>query len=282
MMPHPPIDPSVLGCLVTGFAKGGTTLLKDVLVQTTDMVARFEGGLLLAESPAAGIPEPHAGNLAAAWKPAPDFFDRYRGCATFEDAYRLLRESATMLPRRDAPLIDKTPQYLVHLDDVMRRAPGTPVIVVVRDPVHVVVSWLALGNDIGDATSWIASAVRSLLAVIDAPLRPSPLYVLAFDDLLADADAAIAPLHAWLGRPPRPLPEGRKYGLPYVQAGRDRLPRAIERDRHDIASRCTAADLDRIRRAVDAGVPDHGRIGALRSGAVGDREAGRDPREAAA
>lgn len=266
--PYPPIDASVLGCIVTGFAKGGTTLLKDLLVQTAGMSGRFEGGLLLVESPAVGIPEPFAANIAQAWRPGPGFFDRYRACDTFEAGYRLLRESATAPIQRDQPLVDKAPQYLVRLADVMRRAPGTPVIVVVRDPVHVAVSWRALDNDLDATVRWLAAAGESLLAAIDSPVRPSPLYVLAFADLLADVNAALAPLHAWLGRPHRPMPEGMRYGLPFVQAGRNRLPRSIEIDRHDISARCGPDELERIRSAIRSGWPHAERIASLTSGPV--------------
>jgi hypothetical protein len=269
MKVHPAIDPSVLGCIVTGFAKGGTTLLKDLLVQTTDMIGRFEGGLLLVESPAEGIPEPHAGNIDYAWKPAAGFFDRYRQCCTFEEGYRLLRESSTALLRQDGPLVDKAPQYLVCLADVMRRAPGTPVVVVVRDPLHVAVSWLALGNSVEGTASWLAAAIESLAAAIDDGSRRSPMYVLAFADLLADANAALAPLHAWLGRFHRPMPAGQRYGLPFVQAGRDRLPREIEHDRHDLSSRCTPEELARIQRDLLASVPLAAAVARLRSGPVG-------------
>lgn len=266
---HPAIDPSVLGCIVTGFAKGGTTLLKDLLVQTTDLIGRFEGGLLLTESPTEGIPEPYADNIVQAWKPVAGFFDRYRRCGTFEDGYRLLRESSTALLRHDGPLVDKAPQYLVCLADVMRRAPGTPVVVVVRDPLHVAVSWLALGNGMAGTASWLAAATESLLAAIDDHGRRSPMYVLAFADVLADANAAMAPLQAWLGRRRRPMPEGKRYGLPFVQAGRDRLPRGIEHDRHDLSSRCTAEELARIHQELLASVPLVGRVAGLRSGPVG-------------
>jgi hypothetical protein len=270
MKVHPAIDPSVLGCIVTGFAKGGTTLLKDLLVQTTDMIGRFEGGLLLVESPAEGIPEPHAGNIDYAWKPAAGFFDGYRTCRTFEEGYRLLRESSMALLRHDGPLIDKTPQYLVCLADVMRRAPGTPVVVIVRDPLHVAVSWLALGNSVAGTASWLTAATESLVAAIDDDGgRRSPMYILAFADLLADANAALAPLQAWLGRPNRPMPEGQRYGLPFVQAGRDRLPREIEHDRHDLSRRCTPEELTRVQRDLLAGVPLAARVSGLRSGPVG-------------
>jgi len=198
---HHPIPRDVLGCIVTGYAKRGTTLLKDLVVQTTGMVGRFEGGLLLAEAPRDGIPEPHATHLVAAWRPAAAFLDRYRESDSFEDGYRLLRESAEALPRHDAPLVDKTPEYLVRLDDVLRRAPLTPVVVVIRDPVHVAVSWMQLGNSLDDTVAWLRVATESFVAAIESADQAPQLFLVNFADLLRDVDATMARLHEWLGLP---------------------------------------------------------------------------------
>ena len=266
MVHHHPIPRDVLGCIVTGYAKGGTTLLKDLVVQTTGMVGRFEGGLLLAEAPRDGIPEPHATHLVAAWRTAAGFLDRYRECASFEDGYRLLRESAAALPRHDAPLVDKTPEYLVRLDDVLRRAPGTPIVVVIRDPVHVAVSWMQLGNPLDDTVAWLRAATESFVAAIESADQAPRLFVVNFGDLLRDVDAPMARLHEWLGLPHVPMPAGMKYGLPYVQAGRVRLPRGIEVDRHDIASRCSPVELERVRGEVARAIPLAARVAGLPSG----------------
>lgn len=265
---YPAIHPSVLGCIVTGFAKGGTTLLKDVIVETTDMVGQFEGGLLMSESPEAGIPEPYAANLQEAWHTPPRFFDRYRRCETFEQAYRLLHRSSRALPSKTGPLVDKLPQYLVHLDDVMRRAPGTPVIVVVRNPVHVAVSWLDLGNTVDTTVAWVAAAAQALLAAIDHPRRPSPLYVVNFTHLVHDTNAAIRPLHAWLGLPHRPIRPTMTYGLPTAQSAQYGLPVGIEAERDDVPRRCSPERLAEIREAVSNAVPGDERLIGLRSGPV--------------
>jgi hypothetical protein len=264
-MAYPSIGRDVLGCLVTGYAKGGTTLVKDLLVQTTDMVSGFEGGLLLASSPAEGIPEPHARHLLEAWRPGRDFLDRYRECRTFAEGYRLLRDSARQLPDKDAPLIDKTPEYLVCLADVLRRAPGTPLVIVVRDPLAVIVSWLQLGNSLTDAIAWVRAASESLLWAI-ARAGVFPLYVVNLADVIGQPDATLAPLQAWLGRPPRSIDPRGACGLPYEAGGRDGFPRGIETDRHDITSRCSFEKLAAIRREVDRAMPYRRSIAALRSG----------------
>jgi hypothetical protein len=267
---HSPIDRSVLGCIVTGYAKGGTTLLKDLLVQTTDMQSGFEGGMLLEPSPARGIPEPHCRNLIDAWRPAADFLDRYRGCATFEDGYRLLRDSAAVLPDRTSPLLDKTPEYLVCLADVVRRAPGTPLVAVLRDPLHVVVSWVQLGNPLSDAIAWVHAATESLVSVVSSHGRRLPCYIVSLAELVAEPDATLAPLQVWLGRWPRRMDRARDCGMPYTAGGRDRMPRGIEIDRHDVTSRCDPATLERIRRELRRAVPAASWIASLRSGPAAD------------
>lgn len=270
MASYPPIDRSVLGCIVTGYAKGGTTLLKDLLVQTTDMQSGFEGGMLLKSGPAQGIPEPHARNLIDAWRPAATFIDDYRRCGTFEDGYRLLRESAEVITDRTAPLLDKTPEYMVRLADVVQRAPGTPLVVVIRDPLHVVVSWVQLGNPLDDSIAWVRAATESLVAMAASGGRGLPLYIVSLADLVADPDATLASLQVWLGRWPRRMDRARDCGMPYTAGGRNRMPRGIETDRHDVAGRCDQTTLERIRRELLRAVPDACWIGKLRSGPAAD------------
>jgi len=264
-MTYRSIDRGVLGCIVTGYAKGGTTLVKDLLVQTTDMVSGFEGGLLLSSSPAEGIPEPHARHLLEAWRPGGDFLDRYKQCLTFAEGYRLLRNSARQVPNKDAPLIDKTPEYLVCLVDVLRRAPGTPLVIVVRDPLAVIVSWLQLGNSLTDAIAWVRAASESLLRAIDRG-GSLPLYVVNLADLIGQPNATLASLHGWLGRPHRMIDPRAECGLPYEAGGRGGLPQGIETDRHDITSRCSFEKLAAIRREVDRAMPYRRSIAAIRSG----------------
>ena len=273
MLHHHPIPRDVLGCIVTGYAKGGTTLLADLIVNTTVMKCGFEGGLLLADAPRDGIPEPFATNLLEGWELPASFFDRYHECGSFEAGYRLLRKSSKKLKRHGAPLIDKTPQYLLQLDNVMRRAPGTPVVVVIRDPLHVAVSWLELGNSLGDTVAWLRAATESFAATIESADLAASLFVVNFGELLQEVDATMALLHAWLGFPHVPMPVNKngEYGLPYVQSGREGKPRCIELDRHDMASRCSPEMLDRIRYELAEAIPEADRIVGLPTGPVSGR-----------
>jgi hypothetical protein len=265
-MKYAAIDPDVLGCVVTGYGKGGTTLVKDLLVQTTDMVSCFEGGMLLAESPAHGVPEPHGRNLLDSWRLDADFMDRYRRCGTFEEGYRLLRTSSGAITTSDAPLIDKTPEYMVHLESVMRRAPHTPVVCVIRDPLHVVVSWLQLGNSLFDSIGWVRHSSEAFLATLARHDRRLPLYILNLTDVVKDPDGALRPLQVWLGRWPRATTAGEKCGMPYSVGGRDRIPRGIESDRHDVSRRRAPEELAEIRREVLMAMPYAEELAAIPSG----------------
>lgn len=267
-MKYPVIDPDVLGCIVTGYGKGGTTLVKDLLVQATDMVSCFEGGLLLSESPAAGIPEPHATNLLDSWQPGADFIDRYRRCSAFEDGYRELRASSAALPTREAPLLDKTPEYMMQLDDVMRRAPHTPVVCVIRDPLHVVVSWIQLGNSLFDAIGWVRASSEAFLQTIARRDRRLPLYVVNMSELVRQPNATLAPLLVWLGRWPRPIAADAECGMPYTVGGRDDVPRGIEADRHDVSRRRSPEELATIRHAVLEAMPYAESLATIASGPV--------------
>ncbi|NBV44467.1 MAG: hypothetical protein EBR86_02215 [Planctomycetia bacterium] len=197
MSDHAPIPRDVLGCLVAGYEKGGTTLVKDLLRNTGQMRGCFEGGLLLAECPAEGIPEPYAAQLIQSWELPADFLERYRACGSFAEGYRLLRE-LSLIRRKELPLIDKTPRYMACLADVIRRAPGTPVVVVLRDPLQVTGSWLRLGNSVADAAAAIRLSTAGLVA---APLAAAGrVHVVQLADVVADPAGMAARLQGWLGR----------------------------------------------------------------------------------
>lgn len=229
------------------------------------MRSGFEGGLLLVPTPADGIPEPHARNLLQAWRPGDDFLDHYRRCETFEEGYRLLRDRSAVVTDRDAPLLDKTPQYMVHLADVIRRASGTPLVAVIRDPLHVLVSWVQLGNPLDDSLAWVRAATESLLEVLAEPDVGRSIYLVNLADVIRNPDETLAGLSRWLGHPPRRIDHSQKCGLPYVAAGRRRRG-GIEADRHDMASRCTPFELARIRQEMLRAIPDAEWLATIGSG----------------
>ena len=257
---HPPIPRDVLGCIVAGYEKGGTTLVKDLLRNTGRLRSAFEGGLLLAEHPADGIPEPYGANLVESWQLRADFLDRYRQCGSFEEGYRLLRDES-FIRRKELPLIDKTPRYMAVLADVRRRAPGTPVVIVLRDPLQVTCSWLRLGNGVADA----AEAIRvSTVGLVTAPpIAPETIWLLPFADAVADPAGVAQTLQAWLGREYVPYDPTHQLGTSPAGAA---PPPGVDAARLDLARHWSAGELATIAADLDRLIPWWRLVAAVPSG----------------
>ncbi len=208
------ISREVLGCLVAGYEKGGTTLAKDLIRHACRMRSCFEGGLLLADSPAEGIPEPYRTQLVESWALPETFLDEYHRCGTFEQAYRLLRERSRNVVDKHRPLIDKTPRYMVVLDAVLRRAPTTPIVVVIRDPALVAESWVRLGQSPAAAAAAIRLSTAGLARVAGTGVGVDRVYVVRLDDLATTPQATVDAVAAWLGHPPRPHDPTMLIGTP--------------------------------------------------------------------
>ncbi|MFM7245048.1 MAG: sulfotransferase [Planctomycetaceae bacterium] len=258
------IDRGVLGCIVAGFEKGGTTLIKDLLRHTGGMQSAFEGGLLLAERPAEGIPEPYASQLVQSWKLPSDFLERYRHCGSFDEGYRLLREQSCRCDE-GRPLVDKTPRYMTCLENVVRRAPGTPVVVVLRDPCQVAASWLRLGMTVADA----AAAIRiSILGLVSTPIELlSDVCVIQLADVVADPAGACARLQEWLGCVHKPYNAARHLG---TGAPGEAPPKGVQADRITIEGRLSAEQIDAIKTEMKGLLPWSNLVSQVPSGPFPD------------
>lgn len=240
-----PIPRDVLGCLVAGYEKGGTTLAKDLIRHACRMRGCFEGGLLLADSPADGIPEPYATQLVESWSLPATFLAEYRRCRTFEEGYRFLRDRSGHVLHKHRPLIDKTPRYMALLEAVLRRAPTTPIVVVVRDPVLVAESWVRLGQSPAAAAEAIRLFTAGLSRVAASGIGVDRVYVVRLGDLTTEPQATLDAIAVWLGHPPRPHDPTMLLGTP--EASGQHTP-GIDRTR-GIAPRMTDpamhAEIDR-------------------------------------
>jgi hypothetical protein len=134
--------PSTPAAIICGIERGGTTLLLDMLKAHPRVYARFEVGLLLAESLSfkhimacqpytkmlVGVHSLHVEDLRPVAE-APNWVTAYD---------RLLRlclgKERNPVDRRRNFFIDKTPAYSAHIDRVMSRVPGVPVVGLIRDP----------------------------------------------------------------------------------------------------------------------------------------------------
>lgn len=263
MTTHPAIPRDVLGCLVAGFEKGGTTLVKDLVRRACRMRGCFEGGLLLADAPAEGVPEPYAPMLVRSWALPPTFLDEYRSCRTFEEGYRLLRERSDNVAHKHRPLIDKTPRYMMQLEAVLRRAPTTPVIVAIRDPALVAGSWARLGQRPAEAADAIRLSAEGLARVAASAAGADRVYVMRLDDLTAATQATLDAAAGWLGCPPRPYDPTMLVGTPESSG---RHAPGIMADRSEPAGTLPPQTLAEIDDALAAAGPDVGWVRSLRTG----------------
>jgi len=258
-----PIPRDVLGCLVAGYEKGGTTLAKDLIRHACRLRGCFEGGLLLADSPAEGIPEPYGTQLVASWALPATFLDDYRRCRTFAEAYRLLRERSGHVEHKHRPLIDKTPRYMALLEAVLQRAPTTPIIVVVRDPILVAESWVRLGQSPAAAAEAIGLSTAGLSRVAASGIGGDRVYVVRLDDLTTASQATLDAIAVWLGYPPRPHDPTMLLGTPEASG---RHTPGIDRERGTSSRTADPAISAEIERALQAAAPGSAWIRGLVTG----------------
>lgn len=254
MTAFPPIPRDVLGCLVAGYEKGGTTLTKDLIRHACRLRGCFEGGLLLADAPADGIPEPYATQLVKSWRLPATFLDDYRCCRTFEEGYRLLRDRSGHVIHKHRPLIDKTPRYMALLEAVLRRAPTTPIVVVVRAPILVAESWVRLGQSPAAAAEAIRLFTAGLSRVAASGIGVDRVYVVRLDDLTTAPQATLDAIAGWLGYPARPHDPTMLLGTP--EASGQHAP-GIDRERGTssrTADRAIRTDIERALQAAEPGI----------------------------
>jgi hypothetical protein len=179
--------------LVCGYARGGTTLLSDIL-RANGWESGFEGGALLAET-AADIPHcsPYWERLAGAWNIRRNQRDTLP-LTSFAAFYNMLIRRA--FP--DAPptmrFFDKTPGYMERLGQVMARAPFVrKVLVIHRDPRAIFASYAKRqmsGRSLERViearfAAYVARYIERFAAVIAHKDRPEVLFV-PFEGLCAD------------------------------------------------------------------------------------------------
>ncbi|GEM_PF-718760 len=129
--------------IICGYEHGGTTLLSEILRRHPSVGSGFEGGFLLANRPAdfPGI-NPYAGMMMCSWKLNREELVKICATDSWYDVYPRLAAVSSLIHEGHAWVIDKTPQYLRSLAEVMRKVPNVPVLLIVRDPRAVIWSYL--------------------------------------------------------------------------------------------------------------------------------------------
>ena len=115
--------------------------MSELLRQHPDVDAGFEGGFLLADTPAdfANI-DPFYRMILPGWGLAGADLDELTASPDWPSLYEVLfRRFVGSGPRRW--IVDKTPKYMEFLDAVMNKVPGIPAVTIVRDPRALFWSW---------------------------------------------------------------------------------------------------------------------------------------------
>ncbi|MEM1113458.1 MAG: sulfotransferase [Pseudomonadota bacterium] len=150
-MNYPPLH-----ALVCGFEKSGTTLLNEILCGHPELDAGFEVGLLLGESPHEFSKiQPYFRYFRDKWQVSLD--DMAWICATddFFECYARMRERSPIIKDKAVSLVDKTPIYMLHLDEALARVPEIPCVVNVRDPRALMLSWARWSGHRGEEEAYL-------------------------------------------------------------------------------------------------------------------------------
>lgn len=158
---------NALGAIVCGFPRGGTTLATELLRQHPDLSGGFEGGFLLATEPRA-FPnlEPFGAMALKGWQLSGEQLESVCDVDTWAELYQGLRLASPLLRKGERLprwVIDKTPRYMPVLPEVMDKAPGVPIVVMVRDPRAVLWSWAKRASEQSTET-WVRNSLESACA----------------------------------------------------------------------------------------------------------------------
>jgi hypothetical protein len=127
-----------LAAIICGFEQGGTTLLSEILRGHPDLDGGFEGGFLLADNPSDFSSTDNLKQFYSMMKSGWGLDDKSRQhvCESnnWHTLYERLVKYSKIIKDKNVWLFDKTPRYMLSLEDVMLKVPDTPCIVITRDP----------------------------------------------------------------------------------------------------------------------------------------------------
>jgi len=137
---------SGLRAIVTGMEHSGTTILSNLLKCSPAVMGAFECGVLLAPTPRQFEKvSPFYEWMVSEWRLSREERDGLANSSNCHaQFYEGLRRLSPLFTANDT-ILDKTPAYMSVLDDVMRRAPGVPVLVSYKPKDHQFESWKKRG-----------------------------------------------------------------------------------------------------------------------------------------
>lgn len=147
------LDP--LCALVCGFEKSGTTVINEVLRRHPRLDSGHEVGVLLVESPREfHSKQPYYSFFRETWKLSNAEVEQICDTDDWSTFYRRARALSPVIADKSVSIFDKTPAYMAHLSDVLRKAP-LPCVVSVRDPRALMFSWANWSGHSSDPNEWL-------------------------------------------------------------------------------------------------------------------------------
>ena len=136
----------VLRAIVCGYERGGTTVLKQILCTHPKLNSGFECGLLLAPNPKDFL-LPNYGEfnqslIKNGWGINDADLEHICNAPNWNVAYLRLRERAHKIKKKDVLLVDKTPKYMKYLSDILVKFDEVKAIVIIKQPLGVIWSWI--------------------------------------------------------------------------------------------------------------------------------------------
>ncbi len=131
--------------IVTGMQHSGTTILSQAIAAHPNINCGFECGLLLADTPAnychiepwyTWLQQVNSKHLWSITKNKDDI------CKTtsWMEAYNKIMQLSPLFTTEEY-ILDKTPQYIYQLPEVIKKVPNTPIIIIYKEPISLYQSW---------------------------------------------------------------------------------------------------------------------------------------------
>lgn len=141
--------------IVCGFEKSGTTLINEILRRHPRLDSGHEVGVLLVDSPREfHTTQPYYSYFRETWKLSKAEAEEICDTDDWATFYRRARALSPVISDKTVSIFDKTPIYMLHLSDVLRKAP-LPCIVSVRDPRALMHSWANWSGFADDPDGWL-------------------------------------------------------------------------------------------------------------------------------
>jgi hypothetical protein len=197
---------SRLRCLVTGMQHSGTTILSRLIMNAPEVMGAFEGGVLLAPVPSElpqvkpfwdWLQDPVEKN---GWAIPRAELERLAATASSHaDVYRGIYELSPVI-NKAYEIVDKCPEYVWYLREVLQRSPGIPLVLIVKEKEAQIKSFTKRGF----SGEWALERYLSAMVEIESALKAYPDRILKvhYTDLLNNPSATMRRVFRFLDLAP--------------------------------------------------------------------------------